>query len=160
MEWKHDNQPGVSPLSKNPRDISKPTGCQIYSRDVKKLYKDLSHFTDITLWFSWRKETRKWHAHFCHSSGGGMQTVASRPPLGLNNCSSWQPTAPAATHYVRQTPCYRRFLGRIEMHSDNTSKIASSSPIHEFCWVHNSTHQEAKNAMLRFLRFFWWYGLN
>lgn len=55
MEWKHDNQPGVSPLSKNPRDISKPTGCQVYSRDVKKLYKDLSHFTDITLWFSWRK---------------------------------------------------------------------------------------------------------
>lgn len=55
MEWKHDNQPGVSPLSKNPRDISKPTGCQVYSRDVKKLYKDLSHFTDITLRFSWRK---------------------------------------------------------------------------------------------------------
>lgn len=55
MEWKHDNQPGVSPLSKNPRDISKPTGCQVYSRDVKKLYKDLSHFTDIKLWFSWRK---------------------------------------------------------------------------------------------------------
>lgn len=55
MEWKHDNQPGVSPLSKNPRNISKPTGCQVYSRDVKKLYKDLSHFTDITLRFSWRK---------------------------------------------------------------------------------------------------------
>lgn len=45
----------MSPLSKNPRDISKPTGCQVYSRDVKKLYKDLSHFTDITLRFSWRK---------------------------------------------------------------------------------------------------------
>lgn len=82
------------------------------------------------------------------------------PPLGLNNCSSWQPTAPAATHYVRQTPCYGRFLGGIEMHSDNTSKIASFSSIHEFCWVHNSTHQEAKNAMLRFLRFFVWYGLS
>lgn len=82
MEWKHDNQPGVSPLSKNPRDISKPTGCQVYSRDVKKLYKDLSHFTDITLWFSWRKETRKWHAHFCHSSGGRDADSSQQAPSG------------------------------------------------------------------------------
>lgn len=65
-----------------PEISQNPQGVKSTAEMWKKLYKDLSHFTDITLWFSWRKETRKWHAHFCHSSGGGMQTVASRPPSG------------------------------------------------------------------------------
>lgn len=38
-----------------PEISQNPQGVKSTAEMWKKLYKDLSHFTDITLWFSWRK---------------------------------------------------------------------------------------------------------